>query len=286
VSLLTDALRLREGRRPSRGGSGPSFPPFHGPRPGRWIVGVLGLCVLGVLGWWKGGWLVEKVEVLAGVAPAQPAPNLLASAPREEIQEKTEVQERKTAVPKTEAVSLEEKAAGPAATPTTPQVAIQEEVRAETKAPAVVSAKAPPADVAISEEGKKRGEVLLTDSLVKAVAEKPVGAVKIPDREAPVAAVVPEGGLQPMKVELAEEDLVVATPEEREKKKIEAVEEFLRVLKVQGVRLQGAESRILVDGSPIGLGEKVGALGLVLESVEPQKIIFSDASGKQYPKSY
>jgi hypothetical protein len=25
---------------------------------------------------------------------------------------------------------------------------------------------------------------------------------------------------------------------------------------------------------------------LVLESVEPQKIIFSDASGKKYPKSY
>lgn len=285
MSLLTDALRLREGRRPSRGASGPSFPPFHGPRPGRWIVGVLGLCVLGVLGWWKGGWLVEKVEVLAGVAPAQPAPNLLASASREEIQEKRELEEMKTDAPKTEAVSLEEKAAGPAATPATPQVAIQEEMRAETKAPAVVPAKAPPADVAISEEGKKRGEVLLTDGLVKAVAEKPAVAAKIPDREAPVA-VVPAGGLQPMKVELVEEDLLVATPEEREKKKIEAVEEFLRVLKVQGVRLQGAESRILVDGSPIGLGEKVGALGLVLESVEPQKIIFSDASGKKYPKSY
>ena len=64
------------------------------------------------------------------------------------------------------------------------------------------------------------------------------------------------------------------------------MEEFLRLLKVQGVRLQGEESRILVDGAPIGLGEKVGSLGLVLESVEPQKIIFSDASGKKYPKSY
>jgi hypothetical protein len=41
-----------------------------------------------------------------------------------------------------------------------------------------------------------------------------------------------------------------------------------------------------VDGVPIGVGEKVGSLGLVLESVESQKIIFSDANGKKYLKSY
>jgi hypothetical protein len=41
-----------------------------------------------------------------------------------------------------------------------------------------------------------------------------------------------------------------------------------------------------MDGVPICLGEKVGSMGLVLESVEPQKLIFSDGSGKKYPKSY
>lgn len=282
MSLLTDALRLREGRRPSGRQSGPSFPPFQAPRPARWMVALLSVCVLPVLVWWKGGWMVEKVEELAGVVPLKPAPNLLASAPRETIQERTELREMRTAPPKTETVTLQEKEAGPAATP---KAAIKEGIRAETNDLAVVPAKALPVDLAISEEGKKRGEILLTDSLVKNVAERPAVALKVPDGEAP-AAMVPAGGLQPMKVELAEEDLVVVTPEEREKKRTEVVEAFLRVLKVQGVRLQGAESRILVDGAPIGLGEKIGGLGLVLESVEPQKIIFSDASGKRYPKSY
>jgi hypothetical protein len=75
-------------------------------------------------------------------------------------------------------------------------------------------------------------------------------------------------------------------PEEREKKRVDIVETFLRSLHVQGVRLQGRDSRILVDGAPIGLGEKVGSMGLVLESVESQKIIFSDGSGKKYRKNY
>ena len=89
-----------------------------------------------------------------------------------------------------------------------------------------------------------------------------------------------------MKVELAEMEAVLETPQEREKKRGDQVELFLRSLQLQGVRLQGAESRILVDGVPIGVGEKVGSLGLVLESVESQKIIFSDANGKKYLKSY
>ena len=67
MSLLTDALRLREGRRPGRGENGPSFPPFRGPRPGRWVAGMLGICVLGVLGWWQGGWVLPSGEVRPGV---------------------------------------------------------------------------------------------------------------------------------------------------------------------------------------------------------------------------
>jgi len=277
VSLLTDALRLREGRRPPRGESGPSFPPFRGPRPDRWILGALVACVLSVLAWWKGGVALETIEMWAGVVPVKPTPNLLAVAPREESGgggERVRAESAETQPPP------ETKPAG-------------EVSRGLENTPPVAVAKLPvekpaPERVAISEEGKKRGEILLADSLVKRVAEKtgqPAGAPLVPAAD-PVAAALPEGGLKSMKVELAEEELVTATPEEREKKRTEAVEEFLRVLKVQGVRLQGAESRILVDGAPIGLGEKVGSLGLVLESVEPQKIIFSDASGRKYPKSY
>ena len=101
-----------------------------------------------------------------------------------------------------------------------------------------------------------------------------------------MVAEVPVGGLKPMKVELDEAGLVLEKPEERERKRVDIVETFLRSLQVQGVRLQGKNSRIMVDGVPIGLGEKVGSIGLVLESVEPQKLIFSDAGGKKYPKSY
>jgi len=89
-----------------------------------------------------------------------------------------------------------------------------------------------------------------------------------------------------MKVELVETDIVIETPQEKEKKRMDEVEAFLRSLQVQGVRLQGNESRILVDGTAVGLGEKVGSMGLVLESVGPQKLIFSDSGGKKYPKSY
>jgi hypothetical protein len=101
-----------------------------------------------------------------------------------------------------------------------------------------------------------------------------------------VVAEVPVGGLKPIKVELDEAGLVLEKPEEREKKRVDGVEAFLRSLQVQGVRLQGKDSRIMVDGVPIGVGEKVGSMGLVLESVEPQKLIFSDSGGKKYPKSY
>ena len=288
MSLLTDALRLREGRRPSRGQGGPSLPPFRGPQPGRWILAVLVLCGLAVLGWWKGAWVIERMEELAGIPPDRLKPNLLAAA------------EPAGARPvEPEAPARESVPAGVSSREESPKVApapVASAPPAETrtispKGPeGVMPETAPVAKVAaemISPEGKQRGEILLTDSLVKAVAEKkPDAPAPAASGEAPVAAQVPSGGLQPMKVELAAAELMWESPEVREKKRVELVEDFLRVLKVQGVRLQGAESRILVDGAPIGLGEKVGAVGLVLESVEPQKIIFSDASGKKYPKSY
>ena len=143
----------------------------------------------------------------------------------------------------------------------------------EGEKPAVKTAQAPVA--------KKPGD---GPAVRKPVLKKRVAPAVAVDR--PAVAEVPAGGLQPMKVELAEMEAVMETPQERDKKRTDQVEIFLRSLQVQGVRLQGKESRILVDGVPIGLGEKVGSLGLVLESVESQKIIFSDVTGKKYPKSY
>jgi hypothetical protein len=149
-------------------------------------------------------------------------------------------------------------------------------------------------------EQKKRDEDLLVKGSEKKVEEKASttnAAVmeekkpalineKKPVEAERVVAEVPVGGLKPMKVELDEAGLVLEKPEEREKKRVDGVEAFLRSLQVQGVRLQGKDSRIMVDGVPIGVGEKVGSMGLVLESVEPQKLIFSDSGGKKYPKSY
>ena len=141
-------------------------------------------------------------------------------------------------------------------------------------------------------EEKNRDEDIAVKSAEKKLEEKPINAVIAEKKlglavEAePKGVEVPMGGLKPMKVELDEMGLALEKPEEREKKRVEIVETFLRSLHVQGVRLQGRDSRILVDGAPIGLGEKVGSMGLVLESVESQMIIFSDGSGKKYRKNY
>jgi hypothetical protein len=150
-----------------------------------------------------------------------------------------------------------------------------------------------PSSVARGEE-KNKNEDLVGKSAEKKLEEKPTPANAVMDEKKlglageaePRGVEVPMGGLKPMKVELDEGGLVLEKPEEREKKRVDIVETFLRSLHVQGVRLQGRDSRILVDGAPIGLGEKVGSMGLVLESVESQKIIFSDGSGKKYLKNY
>ena len=74
MSLLTDALRLREGRRPAKGGTRPSLPPFRGPNRGYFIGSILVLVFSIVVGLacWKGTWALEKLEELAGFQPAFP----------------------------------------------------------------------------------------------------------------------------------------------------------------------------------------------------------------------
>ena len=283
MSLLTDALRLKEERRIPKGGPGPSLPPFRGPNRGVWVSGIFGLvlCLLVGLACWKGIWAWEKLEELAGFPSILPAKIAKESSSLDWLKEKVSpprvAEEVKTEA--TKELGAQEK----------PALA---EIPA-TGGNLLPSVPLHPPSVARAEE-KKKVEELVGKSEEKKLEEKPNPTNALIKEKKPalgvdgerVVAEVPVGGLKPMKVELDEGGLVLEKPEEREKKRVDIVETFLRSLHVQGVRLQGRDSRILVDGAPIGLGEKVGSMGLVLESVESQKIIFSDGSGKKYRKNY
>jgi hypothetical protein len=291
VSLLTDALRLKEGRRPSRGGTGPSLPPFRGPNRGYWVGGVLVLVFSIVVGLacWKGAWALEKLEELAGFQP------VLRDKVAKESNSLDLAKETVSPPVVAEAVKVEG---------TKGVDEIEKPIAAKIPAKGenlLQSVSLNPPLVPMGEQ-KKRDEDLLVKGVEKKVEEKAPTTKAVMEEKKPalidekkpmlaveaerVVAEVPMGGLKPMKVELDEAGLVLEKPEEREKTRVDGVEAFLRSLQVQGVRLQGKDSRIMVDGVPIGLGEKVGSMGLVLESVEPQKLIFSDSGGKKYPKSY
>lgn len=301
MSLLTDALRLREERRLSKAGSGPSLPPFRGPNRGYWIGGTLIMLFTIVVGLscWKGTWALEKLEELAGFPPNLPTKVLRESSRLDSVNATgapPAATEPNQEMPRKDEKVMEK--------PVVAEAAKMEAMRGlEVKEKPVV-AKIPAKEENLLQslslnplpvgEQKKRDEDLPVKSTEKKVGEKAPTANAVVEEKKPVLAVeaermvaeVPLGGLKPMKVELDEAGLVLEKPEEREKKRVDGVEAFLRSLQVQGVRLQGKDSRIMVDGVPIGLGEKVGAMGLVLESVEPQKLIFSDSGGKKYPKSY
>ena len=326
MSLLTDALRLREGRLP-RQNDYPTMPPLGRPRTWRWILSVVVGCVIAV--WLILHWeeVYVKVEELAGIESLKPSPALAGKAPDGK---KTEASLKPAVPPPRQAevgepksdqklesaakVVATELAVNP--TPGVEEDAVSQVETKKDKGEAVQEKSAPAASmprlkvgkVATSESrtgvsGTSKGVSGEGDKLslktVKAPLTKKSGdglGEKKPilqkrggstmSAERPALAEVPAGGLQPMKVELDEAGLILEQPEEQERKRVDGVETFLRSLQVQGVRLQGKDSRILVDGVPIGLGEKVGSMGLVLESVEPQKLIFSDGGGKKYPKSY
>ena len=63
-------------------------------------------------------------------------------------------------------------------------------------------------------------------------------------------------------------------------------ESAVRKLELQGVRMQGSESRALIHGAPIGLGESVGVEGLKLKAIESGRVIFEDPNGIEFFKSY
>ena len=281
MSLLTDALRLREERRSAAREYRHELPPLGKPRTSRWIIAVIVGCGMTVGIFVKGGGIYAKLEELVGVQPRVMTPGMAAKISGKKDELDPAKVESTTSVPP-ESVRTET-SHGPdlEAKPLVVQVPLKRENLLES-APVMVtegkkSGSEPPA------RGSEKGAEEKRPTKVAVLAEKkPVLLAE----EKPVSSEVPSGGLKPMKVELAEMEIATETPQEREKKRGDEVEAFLRSLQVQGVRLQGNESRILVDGAAVGLGEKVGSMGLVLESVGPQKLIFSDSGGKKYPKSY
>lgn len=281
MSLLTDALRLKEGRRGGQREYRQVLPPMGKPKTFRWIIAVVVVCLMTVGIFLKGGEIYENLEILVGLQPKVVSPGILGK-----ISEK-----------KGESDPVKGEVA-PSLPPESARTEISRGRDLEAKpmvaeAPVKVGSLLKSTPVLVAEE-KKSGADLASKSSEKGAEEKRMTKVEVLSEkkpvlvveEKPVSSEVPSGGLKPMKVELVETDIVIETPQEKEKKRMDEVEAFLRSLQVQGVRLQGNESRILVDGTAVGLGEKVGSMGLVLESVGPQKLIFSDSGGKKYPKSY
>jgi len=113
-------------------------------------------------------------------------------------------------------------------------------------------------------EGGGESESLLTKEKSEVSGDKALQVVEIP--------LVPQ-----------EKEQDPAQAAEKKKNKLSAV---VRGFQIQGVRLQGRDSRVLIHGNPVAMGESVGDDGLTLKAVEPSRLIFSDAFGNEYPRSY
>lgn len=358
MSLLSEALRLREGRLFGRKDPDdlPPFPEPYKPRPWRWILGTAIGCVVTVWVGMHAGKIMDKLEEFAGISttwsyrgggkvvsppevemaqkepelPLAPAKDTVAVVQRKEAKEevKEEVASQTALEPKQEEQSKEgmemtdevaqtvaERAEGAegvetaVAEKTTAKKEVAEATKAEKKTVKKETAKVVQEGsrlaLAASGTGQANAAKMASEEVteppkvaeapkvevgvkkkLKKIAKSPAVVPPAATDAAPTVAKVPAGGLEPMKVVLDQEQVLVEDPVERERLQADRVETFLRSLNIQGVRLQGKESRIMVDGVAIGVGEKVGAMGLVLERVESQKLIFSDSGGNKYPKSY
>ena len=233
MSLITDALGLRQGRSGKKPTRRASLTPFQKPpsdgRTTRVIAGVVVLLGVGVLGilrgavayeWLEGIILVHppKLEALNSVRPASlevnNQPETLLTSPQKDLARQS----------------------GDPASPT------------------------PSSEVARLEQGKVVGAEAVSRG-VDLVALHPVMVESI-------------------------EKIRNMDPKLLEQERRNRVENFLLNLRVQGVRIHGAESRIMVDGALIGVGDAIGDFGLHLKSVESGRLTFVDTEGQEYPKSY
>ena len=245
MSLITDALGLRQGRSGKKITSQERRPFQKPPGQGREIkviVGVLVLIALGFFVYLRGAQTYEWLEGVAlGVSPQiVPTPPAVSVPVSKATQPETLLTApQKDRAPIENSKSILDSSGRPSGDPASQNV------------PAVEPSK----------EMKK-----LTD----------VGTVEnSADSEA----------LHPVLVESLEK-IKNMDPKFLEQERRNRVENFLLNLRVQGVRIHGAESRIMVDGALISVGEAIGDFGLRLKSVDSGRLVFVDSEGQDYPKSY
>jgi hypothetical protein len=245
VSLITDALGLRQGRSGKKITRQERLPYQKPPGQGREIkviVGVLVLIALGFFVYLRGAQTYEWLEGVAlGVSPK--------------------------IVPVPPAVSV------PAEKPTQPETLLtatqKDRTPIENSKPILESSGRPSGDPA-----SQTVPAVEPSKEVKKVTE--VGAVK---------STADSETLHPVLVESIEKTKSM-DPKFLEQERRNRVENFLLNLRVQGVRIQGLESRIMVDGALISIGEAIGDIGLRLKSVDSGRLVFVDSEGQEYPKSY
>lgn len=245
MSLITDALGLRQGRSGKKITRQESLPFQKPPGQGREIkviVGVLVLIALGFFVYLRGAQTYEWLEVVAlGVSPQ--------------------------IVPAPPAVSA------PATKPTQPETLLT----------------APQKDRAPIENNKpileSSGRLIRDPASPIVTAVEPSKEVKKLSDVGASESSADSGKLHPVLVESIEK-VKNMDPKFMEQERRNRAENFLLNLRVQGVRIQGLESRIMVDGALISLGEVIGNFGLRLKSVASGRLVFVDTEGQEYVKSY
>ena len=245
MSLITDALGLRQGRSGKKITRQERLPFQKPPGQGREIkviVGVLVLIALGFFVYLRGTQTYEWLEGVAlGVSPKiVPVPPVVSVPATKATQPETLLTApQKDRAPIENSKSILESSGRPSGDPASHTV------------PAVEPSKE-----------------------VKKVTE--VGAVK---------STADSETLHPVLVESIEKTKSM-DPKVLEQERRNRVENFLLNLRVQGVRIHGAESRIMVDGALISVGDAIGDFGLRLKSVDSGRLVFVDSEGQEYPKSY
>jgi len=246
VSLITDALGLRQGRSEKKITRQEKYTPFPKP-PGQGreiqaIVLTLVLIALALFGYLRGAQVYEWFEGVALGIPTKTVPGIPAVSPPVAFTTQPETQlpiPKRDTAPKENDKSIQEHSGRLSGVPT------------NEIAPAV-------------EPSKK----------VKKLPE--IGAVETS---------VDSGVLHSVSVESIEK-IKNMDPKLLEQERRNRVENFLLNLRVQGVRIHGPESRIMVDGLLISVGDAIGDFGLHLKSVESGRLTFVDTEGQEYPKSY
>ena len=111
----------------------------------------------------------------------------------------------------------------------------------------------------------------------KSLGDKTANAVSVRSDVTPAA--VPA----PVLVALQTSDMDEGAEAEKRRYRRELA---VRNLDIQGVRMQGSDSRALIHGVPVGLGEAVGTEGIKLKAIEASRLIFEDSTGAEFYKSY